>query len=69
MVDAEALRAFVRVAASTYREALLSDDDSQLPHAQNAFKGKNSIDLEDVNGYKIVRGPIDAAEAGGGFVE
>ena len=25
--------------------------------------------MEDVNGYKIIRGLIDAAEAGGGFVE
>ena len=32
-------------------------------------EGRNWIDLEDVNGYKIIRGLIDAAEAGGGFVE
>ena len=32
-------------------------------------EGRNSIDLEDVNGYKIIRSLICAAEAGGCFVE
>ncbi len=38
VVDRESLKAFVKAAANTYREALLSDDDSELPHVQNAFK-------------------------------
>ena len=93
VVDRGSLKSFVKAAARTYRKAILSADDSELPHVQNAFKveggdwkhgsvylfvvssdgfvllhaadlfqeGKNSIDLEDVNGYKIIRGLIDAA--------
>ena len=101
VVDRESLKAFVKAAVHTYQEALLSDDDSELPHVQNAFKveggdwkhgaiyifivssdgfvllhaadlvveGKNLIDLEDVNGYKIISGLIEAATTGGGYVE